>query len=90
MQALMSNRVTDSSGGGDCKGKNITSAKYSIGSDGTCVLPGTGNQNNVNPLLTYLADNGGSTKTHLPEMGSPAINGVSGSDCPSVATRSFN
>ena len=79
--------LADSVSGGDCKGKNITSAKYSIGSDGTCVLPGTGNQNNVNPLLTYLANNGGSTKTHLPQIGSPAINGVVGSDCPSVDQR---
>jgi hypothetical protein len=79
--------LADSLSGGNCKGKNITSAKYSISSDGTCPLPGTGNQINLDPLLTYLAYNGGWTKTHLPQTGSPAVDGVVGSDCPSFDQR---
>ncbi len=79
--------IADSPSGGNCKGKGMASSKYSISSDGTCALPAVNNQNSVNPLLTYLANNGGSTKTHLPKTNSPAINGVVGSDCPSADQR---
>jgi hypothetical protein len=79
--------IADSPGGGNCKGKNIASAKYSISSDGTCILSGTGNHINLDPLLTYLAYNGGWTRTHLPQTGSPAVDGVVGSDCPSFDQR---
>jgi hypothetical protein len=79
--------LADSLSGGNCKGKNIASAKYSISSDSTCILPGTGNHTNLDPLLTYLANNGGWTKTHLPKINSPAVDGVVGSDCPSVDQR---
>jgi hypothetical protein len=79
--------LADSLGGGNCKGKNIASARYSISSDSTCILSGTGNHTNLDPLLTYLANNGGWTKTHLPRTNSPAVNGVVGNDCPSFDQR---
>ncbi len=79
--------IADSSSGGNCKGKSIASSRYSLSSDNTCALSGVGNKNNVDPLLTYLAYNGGWTKTHLPKIGSPAIDGVVGSDCPSFDQR---
>src|SRR5205085_8765559 len=37
--------IADSPSGGNCKGKAFTSSKYSLSSDLTCALAGTGNQN---------------------------------------------
>jgi hypothetical protein len=52
------------------------------GSTTTADAGGSGTIQNVDPLLGPLADNGGPTLTHLPQSGSPAIDG--GDD--SVAT----
>jgi hypothetical protein len=79
--------LADSPSGGNCKGKAMTSSKYSISSDGTCALAGTGDHNSLAANLTFLANNGGSTKTHLPKTTSHAVDGVVGSDCPSVDQR---
>jgi len=55
--------------GGDCvvSSSLIAGAKYSDYSDGG------GNITNVSPQLESLADNGGPTRTHRPEEGSPVI-----------------
>ena len=79
--------IADSPNGGNCKGKSLAAVQYNLSSDNTCVLSGIGDKNNVDPLLTYLADNGGWTKTHLPKIGSPAIDGIIGTDCPSFDQR---
>ncbi len=46
---------------------------YNLSDDGSCGFTGTGSQNNVTLNLDALADNGGPTQTHLPGLGSAAI-----------------
>ena len=48
-----------------------------ISDDPATFLPGTGDRINTDPLLGPLADNGGSTLTHLPMPGSPALDRAS-------------
>ena len=87
--AFLKNSVlADSSSGGNCKGKAITSAKYSLSTDNTCSLSAGTNQNGVAALLNVLAYVGGATKTHLPKPGSPLIDMVSGADYPNFDQRS--
>jgi hypothetical protein len=55
-------------------GGTVTSHGYNISSDdGGGVLTGPDDQINTDPLLGPLQDNGGPTFTHLPLLGSPAI-----------------
>jgi hypothetical protein len=55
-------------------GGMVTSHGYNISSDdGGGHLNGPGDQINTDPLLGPLQDNGGPTLTHLPLLGSPAI-----------------
>lgn len=65
----------------DCAG-TMTSQGYNLASDVSCSLGGTGDQNSTNPMLGPLANNGGSTWTHLPAYGSPAIDSVPNASCP--------
>jgi hypothetical protein len=60
---------------GDCDGV-VASRGHNIASDNHCMFPGPGDMNGVDPKLGPLANNGGPTKTHLPQPGSPAINGA--------------
>lgn len=48
-----------------------------------CTFQGTssGNQINVDPLLQYLAKNGGYSATHLPQSNSPALNAGDPNGC---------
>ncbi len=87
---LKNSIVAYSPQGGNCGGAALTnnhSDRYSLSSDNTCVLAGTGSKNNTDPLLTALGDYGGPTKVHMLKTGSPAINGVAGSDAPSTDQR---
>ena len=79
--------IADSQGSGNCYGKAITSAKYSLSTDAACNLIGTGNLNNVKAQLFPLLNNGGTTKTHLPGPASPAVNSVPGTDFPPTDQR---
>jgi hypothetical protein len=45
----------------------------SLGSDSSCGLTSAGDQENVDAQLGPLQDNGSSTFTHLPRLGSPAL-----------------
>lgn len=72
--------------GGNCKITGFTSS-YSLSSDGTCGLSGSGDRNNLDPLLGVLAGNSGTTQTLIPGRGSPLIDGVAGSDCPPTDQR---
>ena len=54
--------LADSAGGGNCKGKALTSSKYSLSTDSTCGLTGTGDLNNTPALLNPLAWVGGGTR----------------------------
>ena len=72
--------------GGNCNG-TLTSSKHTLSSDLTCGLPITdtikGNSpNGLDPLLTILANYGGPTWVHMLKLGSPAIDGIVGSDAP--------
>ena len=79
--------LADSAGGGNCKGKAPTSAKYSLSTDGTCSLSADTNHNNTPALLTPLAWVGGTTRVHLPKTGSPLLGMVQGSDFPPLDQR---
>ena len=61
----------------DCDGfpetGGFVSRGFNLDSDGTCDLDQPGDLSGANPLLGPLQDNGGSTDTHLPRSGSPAI-----------------
>jgi CSLREA domain-containing protein len=76
--------------GGNCvtpAGRPLGSQGSNLSSDTTCAasFSQAGDQNNVNPLLGPLANNGGLTQTHALLAGSPAIDGVV-SGCPPPAT----
>lgn len=87
--AVLTNTILAySPSGGNCNGK-INSAKYSISSDKTCALAGAGDHNGLDPLLKPLGFYGGPTKTNVPKIGSPAIDGVIGNDAPPADQRSI-
>ena len=73
--------------GGNCAGKVIQSAKYSLSSDNFCVLNGSGNLIHTDPLLTALGNYGGPTAVHMLKIGSPAIDIVVGTDSPPLDQR---
>ncbi len=58
--------------GANCTGV-VSSGGSNLSSDGSCAWVAAGDVQNVAPLLGPLAANGGSTATHLPQAGSPAI-----------------
>ena len=60
------------SSGPNCEG-TITSAGYNLDSGNSCLLTGTGDQINTDPLLGVLLDNGGPTSTHALALLSPAV-----------------
>jgi hypothetical protein len=76
----MSNTILDAGlGGQNCftppgSATAITTAGFNISSDTSCAsrLTRPSDQNNVDPLLGPLANNGGATLTHFPAAGSPA------------------
>jgi CSLREA domain-containing protein len=54
----------------------VQSSGFNVVADDTCGLTESTDQQDVNPLLAGLADNGGPTPTHLPFAGSPVIDAV--------------
>jgi parallel beta-helix repeat protein len=70
-------QVTPVSGGGN------------IDSGSSCGLSGAYDQQNTNPSLASLADNGGPTLTHAITAGSPAIDGGVGAGAPNVDQRGW-
>lgn len=76
--------------GGDCGTDDlsvpIVSQGRNLESDGTCGFAGPGDQN-TDPLLGPLANNGGFTDTHKLLAGSPAINAAN--NCPITDQRHF-
>jgi hypothetical protein len=66
----------------------ITDQGYNLDSGNTCGFTGTGDLQNTNPLLaSALANNGGPTQTLALLDGSPAINKIPASACPSTDQR---
>ncbi|MCH8301462.1 MAG: hypothetical protein IH912_01810, partial [Proteobacteria bacterium] len=64
----------NSPGAPECDGNTalLFSSGYNIGSDTSCDFTSTGDQENTDPLLGTLQDNGGPTFTHALLAGSPA------------------
>jgi Chlamydia polymorphic membrane protein (Chlamydia_PMP) repeat len=78
--------VANSTTGGNCAFQiAVTTSSFNLSSDGTCGF-GAG-RDNINPLLGPLADNGGSAQSHLPQVGSPAIDSGTDSGAPSIDQR---
>ena len=76
----LANTIVANSAGGNCATANVAlkSNGDNLSDDGTCVsfFNQTGDLNNIDPKLGPLADNGGSTATHAPLLGSPAIDAI--------------
>jgi hypothetical protein len=51
----------------------VTTNGFNIADDSSCPFNGVGDQENVDPSLGPLADNGGPTLSYMPQAGSPAI-----------------
>jgi hypothetical protein len=67
------NTILNANVSGNIEG-SVTSRGYNISSDdGGGLLTGPGDQINTDPLLGPLRDHGGTTLTHMPMRGSPAI-----------------
>lgn len=85
------NTLLSANNGGNCFHGGYYGT-YSLGhnlsSDSTCAFfTEPGDQTNVNAKLGALANNGGLTLTHLPQTGSPAINGGDNNGCPATDQR---
>ena len=74
----------------DGNGTAVTSLGGNLVSDGSCQLGGSGDQNNTDPGLDEIADNGGPTLTVLPLPGSPLIDAGLATGCPPVDQRGFS
>jgi fibronectin-binding autotransporter adhesin len=88
--AYITNTVlADSTGGGNCSGKHADSSGYSLSTDLSCQLTGTGNRNAHPAGLSPLALVGGLTRVHLPRTDSDLVNWIPGSTFPSTDQRGF-
>jgi large repetitive protein len=65
----------------------VTSGGTNLDSNGSCAFAASGDQNDVDPQLGPLADNGGPTLTHLPSIGSPVLDRGAAADCPATDQR---
>ena len=82
--ALLKNTLLARGAAGEnCVG--VDGGAFSLADDATCHF-GAG-RDGVNLLLGALADNGGPTLTHMPQPGSPAIDGGTGAGCPAADQR---
>lgn len=80
--------VANSTSGGNCSG-TITSGGHNLDSEDTCGFSSSGDLTNTDPLLGFLADNGGPTQTHALLPSSPAIDAGDNTDCPATDQRGF-
>ncbi len=67
-------------GGPNCFGA-VTSNGYNLSSDDSCNFHSTGDLINTDPLVGFLASNGGPTQTMAEKPGSPAIDAGNPSGC---------
>jgi|GEM_PF-845907 len=77
------NTLFAGTGSGDncLRGVDPISLGYNLASDASCALNGPGDRQSVDLLLDTLKDNGGPTQTHLPFIGSPAVDAVPADNC---------
>ncbi|MCB0033291.1 MAG: hypothetical protein KDE51_04705 [Anaerolineales bacterium] len=66
----LQNSIVAGNIGDDCAGL-MSSLGHNLNGDSSCGLSAAGDLSNSDPLLGVLANNGGSTLTHLPQPGSP-------------------
>lgn len=88
--SLRNTVLADPASGGNCGGKPISSAFYSLSADFTCSLTSLSATNKVDGTpanLGALWFNGGYNKTHMPLAGSVLIDGVSGAIGPTKDQR---
>ncbi len=91
-EVLLTNTILADNANGNCnhvssttnfptsQGGNLEDADH-------CQLDQPSDQTNTNPLLGSLQDNGGTTLTHLPQSGSPAIDAGLNGYCPATDQR---
>lgn len=83
--------VANNPTGGNCAGAGIrTSNGNNLDSANTCGFASSGDLINIDPLLSALANNGGSTFTHALLTGSPAINAGNNTGCPATDQRGYS
>lgn len=85
-----SRNTADSSDALNCDGPSLQSGGHNLISDNSCILmPGApGDQFATNPLLEpFINDNGGPTRTFMPQPGSPAVNTGDNDGCPTSDQR---
>ncbi len=71
------NSIVAGNTGGDCYGTDkVTSQGYNIESGTSCSFTDANDQQDTDPLLDPLADNGGPTQTHALQAGSPAVEAI--------------
>jgi hypothetical protein len=78
---LKNTLVAKGASGPSCNGVSF-SGGFNLSDDTSCA-----GSNSVNLLLGPLANNGGSTLTHMPQPGSPARDGGTGAGCPATDQR---
>lgn len=78
--------IANSPSGNDCAGR-VTSLGHNLDSDGSCAFAEDGDISGVAPLLGPLEDNGGSSLTHAPQAGSPAVDAVGDAASPTADQR---
>jgi CSLREA domain-containing protein len=82
------NTVIAGNNGENCAGPGgYISGGHNLSDDASCLFIGGGDQEDVEPLLGPLADNGGPTRTHALMKGSPAIDGGDNIGCPPTDQR---
>jgi hypothetical protein len=78
----LSNSIIAGGAGPACAGTvaqiNPSSGSHNVVDDSSCALGGTGDRENVDPMLGSLTNNGGPTNTHALLGGSPAIDAGDG------------
>jgi hypothetical protein len=80
--------VATNTGSSDCfRAGPIISLGNNVDGGTGCGFISSGDRQNTNPNLGSLADNGGPTRTHALNAGSPAIDGGSNTGCPSTDQR---
>ena len=65
----------------------LVSGGHNVASDASCFLVEAGDQENTDPLIGPLSDNGGATLTQALMPGSPAIDSAGAAVCPAIDQR---
>jgi predicted outer membrane repeat protein len=88
VNTIIAGNLAANGAGNNCAVGSLN-ATNSLSSDNTCPFLGPSNKLNTDPMLNPLGDYGGPTLTYLPKAGSPAIDGVIGSNAPATDQRGF-